>query len=305
MSRLPQPGLDKGTWGDVLNDYLSQSLNTDGSLKAVAQSNVSGLTATLVAKAPLASPTFTGTVTVPTPVNNTDAATKAYVDNSVTSGSANGAMALTAVAVQGTSYAATVNTINPIDVTASGTPQNVTVTLPSAPVDKSRITVKRIDASPAFSVAIAAGGSDVFNKAGGSTSLNLQVQNQAISLQYTATGSIWYVVSDDIPAAWVVLGITKTVSSAYTLTLSDHVLLANAGSGPFTVTLPNAVGYFGRFTVTETSGSAVSGNYATVVTSPNTQTINGAASVTVGSQASGAAYSSVDLVSDGANWHIV
>jgi hypothetical protein len=32
--------------------------------------------------APLASPTFTGTVTVPTPVNNTDAATKAYVDSS-------------------------------------------------------------------------------------------------------------------------------------------------------------------------------------------------------------------------------
>jgi len=31
-------------------------------------------------KAPIASPTFTGTVTVPTPVNSTDAATKAYVD---------------------------------------------------------------------------------------------------------------------------------------------------------------------------------------------------------------------------------
>ena len=31
-------------------------------------------------KANLASPTFTGTVTVPTPTNNTDASTKAYVD---------------------------------------------------------------------------------------------------------------------------------------------------------------------------------------------------------------------------------
>lgn len=31
-------------------------------------------------KAPLASPTFTGTVTVPTPTNSTDAATKAYAD---------------------------------------------------------------------------------------------------------------------------------------------------------------------------------------------------------------------------------
>jgi hypothetical protein len=34
----------------------------------------------LALKAPLASPTFTGTVTVPTPLNDTDASTKAYVD---------------------------------------------------------------------------------------------------------------------------------------------------------------------------------------------------------------------------------
>jgi hypothetical protein len=34
MSRLPVPGQDDGTWGDILNDYLSQSLNSDGSLKS-------------------------------------------------------------------------------------------------------------------------------------------------------------------------------------------------------------------------------------------------------------------------------
>ena len=34
----------------------------------------------LSVKSPLASPTFTGTVTVPTPSNDTDAATKNYVD---------------------------------------------------------------------------------------------------------------------------------------------------------------------------------------------------------------------------------
>lgn len=33
MSRLPQPGNDNGTWGDILNDYLSQVHNTDGTLK--------------------------------------------------------------------------------------------------------------------------------------------------------------------------------------------------------------------------------------------------------------------------------
>lgn len=33
MSRLPIPGQDSGTWGDILNDYLSQSLKPDGTLQ--------------------------------------------------------------------------------------------------------------------------------------------------------------------------------------------------------------------------------------------------------------------------------
>lgn len=34
MPRLPQPGLDKGTWGNVLNDYLQQAHNANGDLKS-------------------------------------------------------------------------------------------------------------------------------------------------------------------------------------------------------------------------------------------------------------------------------
>ncbi len=33
MPRLPHPGGDKGNWGDILNDYLSQAHNPDGTLK--------------------------------------------------------------------------------------------------------------------------------------------------------------------------------------------------------------------------------------------------------------------------------
>jgi len=33
MSRLPTPGSDNGNWGDILNDFLSQSLKSDGLLK--------------------------------------------------------------------------------------------------------------------------------------------------------------------------------------------------------------------------------------------------------------------------------
>lgn len=34
MARLPQPGSDSGTWGTILNDYLSQVHETTGLLKA-------------------------------------------------------------------------------------------------------------------------------------------------------------------------------------------------------------------------------------------------------------------------------
>lgn len=33
MARLPQPGGDRGNWGEILNDYLQQSLTTSGQLK--------------------------------------------------------------------------------------------------------------------------------------------------------------------------------------------------------------------------------------------------------------------------------
>lgn len=43
MARLPQPGNDNGTWGDILNDFLSQAHNNDGTIKngAVPESALS------------------------------------------------------------------------------------------------------------------------------------------------------------------------------------------------------------------------------------------------------------------------
>jgi|GEM_PF-1386737 len=42
MSRLPTPGSDNGNWGDILNDFLSQSLEADGAIKdgAVTKASV-------------------------------------------------------------------------------------------------------------------------------------------------------------------------------------------------------------------------------------------------------------------------
>jgi len=42
MARLPQPGADNGTWGDILNDFLLQAHTTQGVLKpgSVSQSQL-------------------------------------------------------------------------------------------------------------------------------------------------------------------------------------------------------------------------------------------------------------------------
>jgi|SRR5664279_5111904 len=76
MTRLPIPGSDDGTWGNILNDFLAKSHNADGSLKTnsvgaaaladntvtntaisasadIDQSKIHNLTSDLSAKAPL------------------------------------------------------------------------------------------------------------------------------------------------------------------------------------------------------------------------------------------------------------
>src|SRR5659263_766332 len=50
MTRLPTPGSDQGTWGNILNDFLATSHNSDGSLKPLAQSQVANLMTNLAAK---------------------------------------------------------------------------------------------------------------------------------------------------------------------------------------------------------------------------------------------------------------
>jgi len=93
--------------------------NTSDASKPISTATQTALNA----KAPLASPTFTGTVTVPTPTNTTDAATKAYVDSHTG----------TSVAVQdeGTTLTSAATNLNFVGsgVTATNTGSNVTVTV--------------------------------------------------------------------------------------------------------------------------------------------------------------------------------
>lgn len=42
MSRLPSPGADENTWGDILNDFLQVAHNTDGTIQAGAVTGIQG-----------------------------------------------------------------------------------------------------------------------------------------------------------------------------------------------------------------------------------------------------------------------
>lgn len=135
-----------------------------------------------------------------TSLPNGGASGQVLAKNSSTDGDASwtnqsgGAQALNATAVKTSAYSAAAGDFVPVDCTSA----DVTVTLPTAPADKTRVCVKLIAVS-GHTCTVACGGSDVFNKAAGSTTGTMTLLNQALMLQYASSSAIWYVQSTDAP----------------------------------------------------------------------------------------------------------
>lgn len=106
-----------------------------------------------------------------------------------------GGSSLTPTAVKTANYTASASDFVPVNTTSG----SITITLPTAPADKSIVGVKQVIQGGSNTVTIAAGGSDVFNKTSGSTTLTLTLVNQGVQLQYASSSGIWYVFSDDLP----------------------------------------------------------------------------------------------------------
>lgn len=70
-------------------------------------------------------------------------------------------------------------------------------TLPTAPAEPCVVGLKLTTAGNPLT--FNCGGADVINKAGGVTSGTLTYLNQAVLLQYKATGAVWVVIADDLP----------------------------------------------------------------------------------------------------------
>jgi len=100
---------------------------------------------------------------------------------------------LTQATVLTASGTASANTIVPVNTTSG----NVTVTLPSAPPAGTMVAVKHIIQGGSNTVTIACAGTDVLDKAGGSTSSTLTLASQGKLLAYGA--GIWINLADDLP----------------------------------------------------------------------------------------------------------
>ena len=146
---------------------------------------------------------------------------------------------LTQTGVQTTSATASANQIVPVS-TASGP---VTITLPNAPPAGTIMAVKMVIQGGTNTVTVACAGSDVLNKAGGSTSGTLTLPNQGMLLQYG--NGIWVNLADDLPltqlqtvfaplAGWVTgtpTAPTQTAGDASTKIATDAFVATAVAAG--------------------------------------------------------------------------
>lgn len=158
-------------------------------------------------------------------------------------------------AVKTTTYTASVGDLIPCDASSAG----FTVTLPSAPADKARIFIKKIDTST-NAVTIARGGSDVFEKTSGATSLTLTLTNQSVLLIYNSSAGVWYASHDlvlsTLDSRFSALNLVTAVkTTTYTAVAGDFVP-CDATSAGFTVTLPSAPADGTLIVVKKTDSSA-------------------------------------------------
>lgn len=100
MARLPDPGGDKGTWGDVLNDFLAVSHNSDGTLKddvldasgaALKTANLSDLTNSTTARSNLGLGNVDNTSDASKPIST---ATQSALDDKIDASGASTDMAI-------------------------------------------------------------------------------------------------------------------------------------------------------------------------------------------------------------------
>lgn len=279
--RLPTPGLDVDTWGYVLNDYLSQSLNADGSLlpaaavlagavmtATIAQPNgVAGLnSAGIVPRLQLGGGTASasnylrgdGIWAVPTA---SDASKLAIANNlsdlaSVSTARSNLGVdqSLVPTALKTANYTAVAGELVLIDLSVGF----ITLSLPNAPADKTCLAVKIIVASSGRTVTVLATGGATLNGFGSGQSMSIFLQT--MYLQYSSASNTWYTQDALSVAALDVRFVASTATVAGDVTGSPTVISVKKINGTTVPATPTA----GQV-LTATSGTSAVWSAATGV----------------------------------------
>lgn len=113
------------------------------------------------------------------------------------SGGGGGGSTLTPTAAKTTNYTAAASDFVPCDTTSGA----FTLTLPTTPADKTQVGAMLVTQASTNAITIARGGTDVFRKTGGPTSLTLSLVNESVLLQYASATGIWHELSVGVPSA--------------------------------------------------------------------------------------------------------
>ncbi len=170
MSRLPTPGGDDGTWGNVLNDFLAVAHNPSGTIKTTLDAIPTATDNIDV--------NFHRIVNVTAPVSGQDVANKSYVDSQVTS---------TSRVISTHTLAYTADPTKDENILVDATAASVTITLPSAIGNTHEYSINKKDAST-NSVVIATVGGQTIN---GSATVPIVVRY--VSITVFGDGSNWYI----------------------------------------------------------------------------------------------------------------
>lgn len=224
MARLPQPGGDDGTWGDILNEFLNVGHNSDGTLKNVVTSNTNQ---TIVG-----AKTFSVSPTVPTPTLSSDATTKAYVDAiSGATGATGPSGSAGAVGSTGATGAGTTGATGPIGVTGATGPPGAT-----GPGDMTTTTDQTVTGIKTFGVAGNIGKLRLSGNTSGTTTLNATaVASGTLTLPATtdtlvARNTVETITNKTVTSSTLVAAIVDLTDAA---TINTDVTLGNS----FRVTL--------------------------------------------------------------------